>query len=239
MGASKRMAELICQAAGEKQGSTVFSMVRFGNVLGSSGSVIPLFRRQLKAGGPITVTHPEITRYFMTIPEASQLVIQAGAMAKGGEVFVLNMGDSVKILDLAVRMVRLNGLIPKIVPLGEWNSSNDSMRHKSKRSDEISIVFSGLRPGEKLYEELLIGGDAKPSAHPLIMLAREEMLDWNDLERLLDELKVVCDSYRVDHICDILIKAKTGYVSNKSALVDHFGILKSSGVSGTAVSIAH
>ncbi len=231
MGASKRMAELICQATGDMQSATIFSMVRFGNVLGSSGSVIPLFHRQIESGGPITVTHPEITRFFMTIPEASQLVIQASAMAKGGEVFVLDMGESVKIIDLATRMAKLHGLNPKVVSAADWESENASDRPKSRESGEISIVFSGLRPGEKLYEELLIGGDPQPSAHPLIMLAREEMLDWPTLEGLLNELKLACDSYRVDQICEILVRARTGYVGNGNALVDHFGVVAGSSLS--------
>ena len=141
MGASKRLAEMVLQALAATQSGTKFSMVRFGNVLGSSGSVVPKFRQQIRDGGPITLTHPEITRYFMTIPEASQLVIQAGAMAKGGEVFVLDMGESVKIMDLARRMIELSGLTVK----DEQNPDGD-----------IEIEITGLRPGEKLYEELLI-----------------------------------------------------------------------------------
>jgi FlaA1/EpsC-like NDP-sugar epimerase len=168
MGATKRFAELVLQAlANEKNSSTCFSMVRFGNVLGSSGSVVPLFREQIKAGGPVTLTHAEVTRYFMTIPEAAQLVIQAGAMAKGGEVFVLDMGQPVKIYDLAKRMVELSGL---------------SVKNPETGSGDIEIVVTGLRPGEKLYEELLIGENPTTTPHPRIMMAREDFLPWSALE---------------------------------------------------------
>lgn len=161
MGASKRLAELGLQALASEKSSTCFSMVRFGNVLGSSGSVVPLFRQQISRGGPVTVTHPEITRYFMTIPEAAQLVIQAGAMAKGGEVFVLDMGEPVKIIDLARRMIRLSGYRP---------------RTEAEPDGDIEIVFAGLRPGEKLYEELLIGDNPAPTDHERIMMANEKFL---------------------------------------------------------------
>ena len=136
------------------------------------------------------------------------------------------MGESVKIIDLALRMAKLHGLNPKIIPFNEWNPRNDQDRVNRQDSGEISIVFSGLRPGEKLYEELLIGGDPKPSGHPLIMLAREEMLGFAALEGLLDELKIACDSYRVDHIREILIRSRTGYICNENSLVDHFGVLE-------------
>ena len=158
MGASKRLAELGLQALAENPGKTVFSMVRFGNVLGSSGSVVPLFRQQISQGGPVTVTHPEITRYFMTIAEASQLVIQAGSMAEGGEVFVLDMGEPVKVLDLARRMIALSGL---------------KIRTPDEPDGDIEVVFVGLRPGEKLYEELLIGNDPVATGHPRVMMANE------------------------------------------------------------------
>lgn len=173
MGASKRLAEMVLQALAATNPGTRFSMVRFGNVLGSSGSVVPKFRQQIRDGGPITLTHPEITRYFMTIPEASQLVIQAGAMAKGGDVFVLDMGQSVKIIDLARRMIELSGLTVK----DEQNPDGD-----------IEIEITGLRPGEKLYEELLIGDNPKPTLHPRIMKAHEEFLLWPDLEVKLNAL---------------------------------------------------
>ena len=175
MGASKRLAEMVLQALAATNPGTKFSMVRFGNVLGSSGSVVPKFRQQIRDGGPITLTHPEITRYFMTIPEASQLVIQAGAMAKGGDVFVLDMGQSVKIMDLARRMIELSGLTVK----DEQNPDGD-----------IEIEISGLRPGEKLYEELLIGDNPKPTSHARIMKAHEEFILWGYLENKLNALQI-------------------------------------------------
>ena len=174
MGASKRLAELVCQGFSNQNPHTKISMVRFGNVLGSSGSVVPLFTKQIAKGGPITVTHPEVTRYFMTIPEAANLVIQAGAMAKGGEVFVLDMGKPVKIVDLARRMIHLSGYEVK----DEKNPNGD-----------IEIVFSGLRPGEKLYEELIIGDDnIEPTQHSLIMQAREHNFDLSEIESTFSEL---------------------------------------------------
>lgn len=184
MGASKRVCELILQSRAEQSGvKTVFSMVRFGNVLGSSGSVVPRFKTQIVAGGPVTVTHSEITRYFMTIPEAAQLVIQASAMAKGGEVFVLDMGQPVRIVDLARTMIRLSGL---------------SIRDESNPDGDIEIIETGLRPGEKLYEELLIGDNPQPTIHPRIMRARERMMPWKELDRELQtldtEIQVSSDS---------------------------------------------
>lgn len=174
MGASKRVCELILQArAAQPGGTTIFSMVRFGNVLGSSGSVVPRFKVQIAAGGPVTVTHREITRYFMTIPEAAQLVIQASAMAKGGEVFVLDMGQPVRIADLAHSMIRLSGL---------------SIRDANNPDGDIQIIETGLRPGEKLYEELLIGDNPEPTSHPRIMRAREGMWSWPELEEQLEAL---------------------------------------------------
>lgn len=177
MGASKRVAELVVQAAALQARRTRFSMVRFGNVLGSSGSVVPLFRRQLVAGGPITITHPDIIRYFMLIPEAAQLVIQAGAMARGGEVFVLDMGEPVRIVDLARSMIHLSGLTEKT----EANVHGD-----------IEIRAIGLRPGEKLYEELLIGDDVTPSGHSRIMCARERHIEPSLLEKMLASLQQAC-----------------------------------------------
>ena len=173
MGATKRVSELIVQALAEEHPGSVFSMVRFGNVLDSSGSVVPLFRKQIENGGPITLTHPEVTRFFMTIPEAVQLVIQAGAMARGGEVFVLDMGEPVKILDLATKMVRLSGL---------------TLRDDTNPQGNIAIEVTGLRPGEKLYEELLIGGDVSGTEHPRILRARERRADWKRLEEELESL---------------------------------------------------
>ena len=179
MGASKRVAELVFQAASLRAPSTVFAMVRFGNVLGSSGSVVPLFRRQIQAGGPITITHPDIIRYFMLIPEAAQLVIQAGAMARGGEVFVLDMGEPVRIADLARSMIRLSGL---------------SEKTPENVSGDIEIKAVGLRPGEKLFEELLIGDNVVPSGHPRIMCARERHIDPSLLDKMLGVLRQTCDS---------------------------------------------
>ena len=179
MGASKRVAELVLQAAALRSTRTVFSMVRFGNVLGSSGSVVPLFRRQIQAGGPITITHPDIVRYFMLIPEAAQLVIQAGAMARGGEVFVLDMGEPVRIADLARSMIRLSGLTEKTAELP---------------SGQIEIKAVGLRPGEKLFEELLIGDNVTPSGHPRIMSARERHIDPALLDKMLASLRQACES---------------------------------------------
>jgi FlaA1/EpsC-like NDP-sugar epimerase len=206
MGASKRLAELICQALARTGSPTRFTMVRFGNVLGSSGSVIPAFRAQIAAGGPITVTHPEITRYFMTIPEAAQLVIQAGAMARGGDVFVLDMGTSVKIVDLALRMARLSGLTPQIVPTNA--SETPSFE------GDIAVVFTGLRPGEKLYEELLIGEAVTTTGHPRIMAAQEVSLSWAALQGILERLALACDRGSLPDISAIIRQAPTGYCPN-------------------------
>jgi len=199
MGASKRMAELILQALAlrsAKSGCTCFSMVRFGNVLGSSGSVVPLFRHQLMAGGPLTVTHADVTRYFMTIPEAAQLVLQAGAMAVGGEVFVLDMGEPVRIMDLARRMVELSGL---------------NVRDESHPDGDIAIVITGLRPGEKLYEELLIGDNPAPTVHARIMKAHEDMLAWPALEAQLVRLRDGIDAQDAETIRAVLRQCVQGY----------------------------
>lgn len=173
MGASKRMCELILQARAAEGSDTVFSMVRFGNVLGSSGSVVPRFRTQIAAGGPITLTHREVTRFFMTIPEAAQLVMQAGAMAKGGEVFVLDMGQSIKIFDLACSMIQLSGC---------------TVRSEDNPDGDIAIEEIGLRPGEKMYEELLLGDNPQPTDHSRIMRAQEAKLSWAELSDLLETL---------------------------------------------------
>lgn len=200
MGASKRLAEMVLQAlAGsflQGKGQTRFGMVRFGNVLGSSGSVVPLFRRLIKEGGPITVTHPEVTRYFMTIPEAAELVIQAGAMAEGGDVFVLDMGESVKIIDLAHRMIELSGL---------------SLKDESNPDGDIAIEFSGLRPGEKLYEELLIGDNPLPTSHPRIMTAHEDFLPWPELQSKLVHLNAALHVNNVPQMRAILKDLVPGY----------------------------
>lgn len=201
MGTTKRMAELVLQALADKtkqaKGKTRFCMVRFGNVLGSSGSVVPLFRAQIKGGGPITVTHPEIIRYFMTIPEASQLVIQAGAMGKGGDVFVLDMGDPVKIADLAAKMVHLSGM---------------TVINDSNPDGDIAIEFTGLRPGEKLFEELLIGDDITQTDHRRIMSAHESWLPWPELEKILLKLDEACHEFAHEDIRRLLLQAPTGFV---------------------------
>lgn len=196
MGASKRLAEMVLQALAAITSGTKFSMVRFGNVLGSSGSVVPKFRQQIRDGGPITLTHPDITRYFMTIPEASQLVVQAGAMAKGGDVFVLDMGQSVKIMALARRMVELSGLAVK----DEQNPDGD-----------IEIEITGLRPGEKLYEELLIGDNPKPTSHLRIMKAHEEFIPWADLVERLDALEKALGANDVGTIRQLMQQLVSGY----------------------------
>jgi len=198
MGATKRFAELILQALADanKEKGTCFSMVRFGNVLGSSGSVVPLFREQIRVGGPITLTHAEVTRYFMTIPEAAQLVIQAGAMAKGGEVFVLDMGEPVKIYDLARRMVELSGL---------------SVQDDLNPDGDIAIVVTGLRPGEKLYEELLIGENPISTTHPRIMMAKEEYINLQQLLEEITLLKILMQESKVDLLIIQLKKLVRGY----------------------------
>ena len=198
MGASKRLAEMVCQAFAEVQPGTRISMVRFGNVLGSSGSVIPLFRQQIQSGGPITVTHPEINRYFMSIPEAAQLVIQASAMARGGDVFLLDMGQPVRILDLAMRMAALSGLRPY-------------MENEPGADGDIAIRITGLRPGEKLYEELLISSDAQQTAHQKIMTAQENFLPLATLAPLLDALDRATDEEDVEAVKTLLLQAGTNY----------------------------
>ncbi|EPV3216098.1 polysaccharide biosynthesis protein, partial [Shigella sonnei] len=190
MGTTKRLAELVLQALSARQSQTRFCMVRFGNVLGSSGSVVPLFEKQIAQGGPVTLTHRDIIRYFMTIPEASQLVIQAGAMGHGGDVFVLDMGDPVKIYDLAKRMIRLSGL---------------SVRDDKNPDGDIAIEVTGLRPGEKLYEELLIGDSVQGTSHPRIMTANEVMLPWQDLSLLLKELDQACHDFDHERIRSLLL----------------------------------
>lgn len=195
MGATKRLAELILQDMASRSEKTVFSMVRFGNVLGSSGSVVPLFRQQINGGGPVTVTHPEITRFFMTIPEASSLVVQAGSMAEGGDVFVLDMGQPVKITELAERMIRLMGAEVKSVNAPEG----------------IEIAFSGLRPGEKLYEELLIGDAVIGTEHAKIMRAQEEMLAEGRLKDILNQIEVAIRQVDSIRVRELLEKAVSGY----------------------------
>ncbi|WP_119008175.1 nucleoside-diphosphate sugar epimerase/dehydratase [Vibrio superstes] len=197
MGASKRLAELVLQALAGENSATTFNMVRFGNVLDSSGSVVPLFKSQVRKGGPVTVTHPDIIRYFMLIPEAAQLVIQASAMGKNGQVFVLDMGDPVKILDLARRMIKLMGM-------------HAYVKDQDDEGD-VEIQFTGLRPGEKLYEELLIGSNVEGTCHPKIMSAIEEQLTLSELEISLDHLDKSCHQYNTDIIKEILCRLPLNY----------------------------
>ncbi len=196
MGATKRFAELALQALQERSTKTRFCMVRFGNVLESSGSVVPLFREQIKRGGPVTVTHKDIIRYFMTIPEASQLVLQAGAMAQGGDVFVLDMGEPVRIVDLAKRMIRLMGA---------------SVRDDANPEGDVEIVFTGLRPAEKLYEELLIGGNVSGTEHPMIMRASEPYIPWQELRGVLMGLRAALDAFDCETARQLLMGAVDEY----------------------------
>ena len=197
MGASKRMSELILQAFSDKS-KCCFSMVRFGNVLESAGSVVPLFRNQIKAGGPVTVTHRNITRYFMSIPEAVELVLQSGAMAKGGDVFVLDMGEPIKIIDLAYKMIHLSGL----TPIDNENPDGD-----------IRIDFTGLRPGEKLYEELLIGSNVVQSEHPRIMQAKESKLSFDEVSHCVEVIKSARENQDERVVKELLLKYVDGYRS--------------------------
>jgi FlaA1/EpsC-like NDP-sugar epimerase len=208
MGATKRLAEMVLQALAElnpavtaaggraPSSRTCFSMVRFGNVLGSSGSVVPLFREQIKNGGPITLTHADITRYFMTIPEAAQLVIQAGAMGTGGDVFVLDMGQPVRIHDLASHIVELSGL---------------TLKNEDNPHGDIEIAVTGLRPGEKLFEELLIGDNPKPTQHPRIMKAHEAFLPWDQLQGKLNALELAMSVNDVPVLRGFLQQLVPGY----------------------------
>ncbi len=196
MGATKRTAEMVLQALQQRGSRTRFCMVRFGNVLESSGSVVPLFREQIQKGGPVTVTHPDVIRYFMTIPEASQLVLQAGAMAKGGDVFVLDMGEPVRIADLARRMINLSGR---------------TIRDDSNPDGDIEIHYTGLRPAEKLYEELLIGNNVTGTGHPMIMRAMEHSLSWEQMQALLDELIDVMSQFDVHRARELLARAVREY----------------------------
>lgn len=198
MGASKRLAEMVLQALSDSDESknTIFSIVRFGNVLGSSGSVVPLFKQQIESGGPVTVTHPQINRYFMTIREAASLVIQAGTMAEGGEIFVLDMGEPVKILDLAERMIHLSGF---------------DVKSQSNPTGDIEITFTGLRAGEKLFEELLIGGDITGTGHPKILCADEQFLPLNQLSQILSRATEAIESQDMGLLRSLLIECISGY----------------------------
>ncbi|HWL05012.1 MAG TPA: nucleoside-diphosphate sugar epimerase/dehydratase [Xanthobacteraceae bacterium] len=205
MGATKRMAELIVQAHARRQPDRKFSMVRFGNVLGSSGSVVPKFREQIAAGGPVTITHPEMTRYFMTIPEAAQLVLQAGAMTEGGEVFVLNMGEPVKILELARNMIRLSGL---------------TVRDEQNVDGDIAIQTIGIRRGEKLFEELLIGDNPELSSHPRIMKARESELSWDQMRMAIEDLEEALNCNNIDAALGVLRRIVKEYRPKKQDFSD-------------------
>jgi len=198
MGATKRFSELVVQGLVSEYPETCFAVVRFGNVLGSSGSVIPRFIDQIKQGGPVTVTHKEVTRYFMSIPEAAQLVVQAGAMAKGGKVYLLEMGEPIKIADLAKRLIHEMGF---------------KVREEEKNeSDGIELRYTGLRPGEKLYEELLVDGSARKTRHPRIMVAQDFALEWSEVELLLSELSEGLKNNDCISVRDVLLHAGTGYV---------------------------
>ncbi len=207
MGASKRIAELVCQAFARESQKTKFSMVRFGNVLGSSGSVIPLFQKQIQAGGPVTVTHPDITRYFMTIAEAAELVIQASAMTESGDVFILDMGEPIKIADLATEMILLEGLQPYFL---------DQEKEPSSEKGRIPICFTGLRNGEKLYEELLIANKPEPTEHARIMKANEVSLPMTDLAYQIDRLTTACNAYDADKVLQILQELPLEFNHNNS-----------------------
>jgi FlaA1/EpsC-like NDP-sugar epimerase len=199
MGATKRFSELILQALSDEDNNkniTRMTMVRFGNVLGSSGSAIPLFQQQIKEGGPVTVTDPEVIRYFMSIPEAAELVIQAGAMGKGGDVFVLDMGEPVKILELAKRLISLSGM---------------ELKDKDNPEGDIEIIFTGLRPGEKLYEELLIGKESDTTEHEKIMKATEETIEYEDLQRYILDLNLAVNESNFEKIREIFLNTVSGY----------------------------
>jgi FlaA1/EpsC-like NDP-sugar epimerase len=196
MGATKRFSELILQGAQLTGTHTCFSMVRFGNVIDSAGSVVPLFRKQIKAHGPVTVTHPDITRYFMSIEEAVELVIQAGAMAHGGDVFVLEMGEPIKIIELAKKMIYLSGFTPAF---GD-NPNGD-----------IEIKVTGLRPGEKLFEELLIGENVYSTDHPNIMQAKEKAIKWNEINKMIDTIGKLCKDFDIKKLVLFLQNNIDGY----------------------------
>ena len=197
MGATKRMAELVIQDLATRSDTTRYAMVRFGNVLGSSGSVLPLFQKQLSAGGPLTVTHPEVTRFFMTIPEAARLVLLAGAYAQGGDVFVLDMGQPQKISDIARQMITLSGR---------------SVKDPSTGVGDIEIVYTGLRPGEKLYEELLIDDDSlRATPHPKIMRAEENMLSQIEVASMVRDIHTCLDDASADRLRDLIANRVEGY----------------------------
>lgn len=207
MGTTKRFAEMILQVLAQqnKANKIRFCMVRFGNVLGSSGSVVPLFNKQIQEGGPVTVTHPDIMRYFMTIPEASQLVLQAGSLGQGGDVFVLDMGESVKIADLARKMIHLSG---------------QDVKDDANVDGDIEIIYTGLRPGEKLYEELLIGDNVTDTQHPRIMRAEEKTLTLAEINEKIALLDQACEQFNVSSARNILLESQTGYIPDKAQTAD-------------------
>jgi FlaA1/EpsC-like NDP-sugar epimerase len=219
MGASKRFAEMLLQGLAQTENRTRFCMVRFGNVLGSSGSVVPLFREQIEVGGPVTVTHPEVSRYFMSIQEAAQLVLQASAMGTGGDVFVLDMGEPVRIVDLAKRMIRLSGY---------------EMTHDTHVGEHIDIEFIGLRPGEKLHEELLLGSNVEGTGHPMIMRAEEECLPLAEIRLLLESLQHNCDTLDCQGITKVLSSAVSGF-GNGHVRYDHLWLKKEQLLASEAV----
>jgi FlaA1/EpsC-like NDP-sugar epimerase len=206
MGATKRLAELVLQGLQERSSGTRFCMVRFGNVLASSGSVVPLFQEQIRRGGPVTVTHPDVIRYFMTIPEAAQLVIQAGSMAKGGDVFVLDMGRPVRIDDLARRMVNLMGL---------------TVRDANNPEGDIEIEYTGLRTAEKLFEELLIGTNVTGTDHPMILRAMEHRLPWLRMQQILNDLLVALSTFDCHRALGLLVESVAEYSSQGIEIRDH------------------
>jgi FlaA1/EpsC-like NDP-sugar epimerase len=209
MGASKRFAEIICQTLSAQNTKTIFSIVRFGNVLGSSGSVVPLFKKQIEKGGPITLTHLDVTRYFMTIPEAAQLVIQAGSISKGGDVFVLDMGKSIKIVDLAKKMITLSGLQPVMDVTGEL------------KEDEIAITVSGLRPGEKLFEELAYSANLMETIHPRINTTAETPMPIGQLKTLLSDTETAIRNGDYQRLYQVIATVTNG-VSDVARSCDVF-----------------
>jgi FlaA1/EpsC-like NDP-sugar epimerase len=216
MGCTKRVAEMVLQGLHLRGNSTRFCMVRFGNVLESSGSVVPLFREQIREGGPVTVTHPDVIRYFMTIPEAAQLVIQASSMGSGGDVFVLDMGSPVRIADLAKRMIQLAGY---------------TMRDEQNPDGDIEIRFTGLRPAEKLFEELLIGKNVTGTEHPRILRAMEQSLSWEQIKHVLDDLSQCLLRFDCERAREILMRAVPEYQPT-DRVQDHVWLHGGSRVSG-------
>jgi FlaA1/EpsC-like NDP-sugar epimerase len=219
MGCTKRVAEMVLQGLQQRGGNTRFCMVRFGNVLESSGSVVPLFREQIREGGPVTVTHPDVIRYFMTIPEAAQLVIQAGSMGSGGDVFVLDMGSPVRIADLAKRMIQLAGY---------------TVRDEKNPDGDIEIRFTGLRPAEKLFEELLIGKNVTGTEHPRILRAMEHSLPWDQMRQVLDDLAMCSARFDCERVREVLLRAVPEYRPAEK-VQDHVWLLNGARVSGAVL----